>query len=503
MACIYRPTYVKTNQATGNKIKKKLRSWYIKYRDADGIEHRVKGFVDKEATRQRAAELERNAARIAVGLVDRYAEHRRRPLSEHLEDFRRFLLGKGDTKEHVRSTVRNVGRVLKECGFSKIGDLSSLRLQEWLRELKDSGLSPRTCNAHLIGAKSFTRWLLRERRAAEDPFAYVSSLNQNVDIRCKRRSLTSEEFEKLITAAETGKAFRRVSGPDRAMLYLVAGYTGLRASELASLTPTSFDLESHLATVTVEAGHSKRRKRDVLPLRQDLADRLRDWLRGRSNDKPLWPKPALKEGALLVQRDLARAGIAYCDEAGCVFDLHALRHHFISTLAQSGVHPKTAQILARHSSIVLTMDRYSHVSLGDTARALEGLPALPGAGETGNEREVSSKGSEHAPQHAPPAVVSCLFPSPAGKGEEPQPDEMARVDAEMVQAGNAAGATSTPLASSPNPHNSNSLGNHDYVACTPACTSADPEQARVVAVWQELPDAIKRAILALVESVGR
>lgn len=58
MASIYKPTYVKTDSQTGKKIKKKLKTWYIKYRDADGIERRVKEFTDKEATKQRAAELE-------------------------------------------------------------------------------------------------------------------------------------------------------------------------------------------------------------------------------------------------------------------------------------------------------------------------------------------------------------------------------------------------------------------------------------------------------------
>jgi hypothetical protein len=37
-------------------------------------------------------------------------------------------------------------------------------------------------------------------------------------------------------------------------------------------------------------------------------------------------------------------------------DLYALRHTFISNLAAGGVHPKTAQGLARHSTITLTMD---------------------------------------------------------------------------------------------------------------------------------------------------
>ena len=48
----------------------------------------------------------------------------------------------------------------------------------------------------------------------------------------------------ILRAANAGPVVRRMNGPDRAMLYAVAGYTGLRASELASLTPECFDLDA-------------------------------------------------------------------------------------------------------------------------------------------------------------------------------------------------------------------------------------------------------------------
>ena len=59
-----------------------------------------------------------------------------------------------------------------------------------------------------------------------------------------------------------------------------------------------------------------------------------------------------------------------------------LRHTIISSLANGGVHPKTAQLLARHSTISLTMDRYTHTLQGQEAAALSVLPdyALPQAG---------------------------------------------------------------------------------------------------------------------------
>jgi len=58
-------------------------------------------------------------------------------------------------------------------------------------------------------------------------------------------------------------------------------------------------------------------------------------------------------------------------------DFHSHRHTFISNLASSGVHPNLAKNLARHSTITLTMDRYSHVGILDMNAALESLPGIP------------------------------------------------------------------------------------------------------------------------------
>ncbi len=53
-----------------------------------------------------------------------------------------------------------------------------------------------------------------------------------------------------------------------------------------------------------------------------------------------------------------------------------LRHTFGTLLAASGVHPKTAQELMRHSDINLTMSRYTHTFRGQEAKAVESLPDL-------------------------------------------------------------------------------------------------------------------------------
>ncbi len=64
--------------------------------------------------------------------------------------------------------------------------------------------------------------------------------------------------------------------------------------------------------------------------------------------------PYLGNLAKMLRQDIKRSGIEIEPERGTV-DFHCLRHTFGSMLASSGVHPKTAQELMRHSDINLTM----------------------------------------------------------------------------------------------------------------------------------------------------
>ena len=58
-------------------------------------------------------------------------------------------------------------------------------------------------------------------------------------------------------------------------------------------------------------------------------------------------------------------------------DFHALRKTFITNLSGAGVSPKTAQLLARHSDINLTMNTYTMLGVLDHVAAVEALPPVP------------------------------------------------------------------------------------------------------------------------------
>ena len=377
MAAIFKHVYTKRDPKTGKRVSRKTRKWYVKYRDAKGVTRKVPGYTDKDATRKLAADLEQRAAREHSGLTDRFEQHRRCSITNHVDAFEIFLLARGNTQKHVQLKISRVRTVLEACSIRTIPGLSASAVSEWIDEKRRSGLSAQTLNHYLTSVKGFTRWLVMEGRAPDNPFTHLKALNVKADCRVERRALSSDEFERLLMAASDGEPFRGISGLDRARLYVVAAYTGLRCSELASLTPESFDFDScPLPSVTVKAAYAKNREESVLPLRSDVAELIRRWIDSLPRYGQIWPGTWNHRAAKMIRADLEAAGIPYKDAAGRVFDFHALRHHFLSTLAKTGTHPKTAQALARHSTIALTMDRYTHLARLDTSNALEALPSL-------------------------------------------------------------------------------------------------------------------------------
>ncbi len=376
MATIYKPTYT-TKDKHGRKVSKKAKCWYVRYKDADGKTHQVKGYTDKGDTQQLAAKLQKQARHEHIGLADPHEDHRRRPIAEHVDDFRQHLEDKDRTEQHVGLTVQRVTDVVEGIGAKTISDIDGGRVASYLKDRRDAGLATESSNHYLRAVRNFCRWLVKDRRVPVNPVQHVSTLKADADRRHLRRVLSEAEFGRLIESTRTAKPRMHLSGLDRAMLYITAAHTGLRARELASLTLTAFDFECEPATLTVGAVTSKHREEDMLPLRSDVASMLRDWMKGKPADDRLWPGKWRPHAADMIHADLEAAGVEYADQAGRVADFHSLRHMFVTNLARAKVHPKVAQALARHKTLAMTMNVYTHTLTGDLAEALEKLPAPP------------------------------------------------------------------------------------------------------------------------------
>jgi integrase len=250
---------------------------------------------------------------------------------------------------------------------------------ETLRDRLPEGASVATSNQYLSHLKSFCRWLVKDGRTGDNPLTYLEAGNPQVDRRHDRRELEAGELRRLLDKTRSSeRSYRGLAGADRYALYATACGTGFRASGLASLTPERFDLESDPPTVTLAARRNKSRVLKVQPISSDLAELLRNFLRGKPAGQPVWGGTWARDrkGAEMLRLDLEAAGIPYAVEGpdGPLFaDFHALRHTYLTLGSRSGIDLRTLQELAGHSSPILTA-RYSHRRLHDLAGAVQKLP---------------------------------------------------------------------------------------------------------------------------------
>jgi integrase len=403
MSDVYRPPYY-VNRKTGKLCKRKdpdavlkrSKTWRARWYTPDGGRRSKKGYRDKKATEALAAEMERRAAREHVGLIDPLEEQAKKPLAEHAADYVRYLAAKGSTADYVNMTASRLTKLLDDCRFVRIGDIQASAVVEFVAGLKEAGRSVKTANDYVAAVKGFTRWLWRDKRTGVDMLVSLSKLpHTEADLRHPRRDYLPEELARLFETARTSKRLvRDLAGIDRYALYLTASATGFRVSELASMTPESFDLDGDMPTATVRAACTKNRKVAIQPLPKDVAQILRDYLRDKPADQPVWPGKWQDRAYVLIKADLKAARkiwlqscqdrgkrdemaqgdfLVYMDSQGRYADFHALRHSFITMVGKMGVSPKEHQDLARHSTYALT-SRYSHSRFYDLAAAVQSLP---------------------------------------------------------------------------------------------------------------------------------
>ncbi len=483
--------------------------WYIRYKDHNGKWQEEKAYTDKDASQKKAVEIQQRVDRKLSGHADPFEDHHRRPLIEHVDDFDKFLCAKGTSTDYHGDTLARLHRTIKGCGFERIADLSASAFVSWLGDVQHSGetlvegtgkivgyrrvgdyfgvtestvgkwkrdgaplvarkpidlaavaewlnqradrgkISPKTANHYIASMKLFTRWLKRDRRMGDDPLAHLSMLDTSRDIRRERRAIGSDEFARLVAAAEAGGPVEGVIGVDRAMLYILAAWTGFRRKELASLTLRSFNLTAETPVVRVLAAHAKGKRTDEVPLHTAVVERLRAWLPSKADlapgDHPLQLRAAggsWRKTSKMMKVDLASARarwigeaetdaerdrreqsdfLTYQDEDGAFADFHANRHTFISNLGKAGVPLATAQKLARHSTPALTANVYTHLEISDKASAIESLPAPPKRGDdtTAGSHVLQATGTDDGRPIEPPETLSAP-PVPQGTGKTGQ-----------------------------------------------------------------------------------
>ena len=364
-----------------DKNGRKSPCWTIQYMDAHGKSRQKKGFTDKQESQRLANKLEHEAKLRRDGLIDSAAEdlaiQMSRCIRQHLSEFLDTVRSRNRTQQYLNHISTRIGAILDEAGIETLAEITLDRVESAIVAIqKRNKMGPRTVNHYMQAMKAFVHWLV-PRRLATNPLLELEFHNVAIDVRKERRALTSDEMSLLVDASRTSdQKVQGYSGEQRARIYLISYLTGLRKSEVASLTPESFEITGKTPILTLEARNSKHRKRDVLPLHPQLVALLRLWLPEYPPGEPLFPKLGKRKAHTMIRKDLEAAGIPFNTKDGDA-DFHASgRHTYITELLRNGTSLVVARELARHADVKMTM-RYTHIGLQDQAKGIKNLPTDP------------------------------------------------------------------------------------------------------------------------------
>ena len=224
----------------------------------------------------------------------------------------------------------------------------------FLDALRQRGLSARSRARMLAAVRGLFRFLLRERDLSTDPSQdiHLPRLGQRLP-----RSLGPEEMAELLRRGDSDPLTQR----DGAMFELVYA-TGLRVSEVVSLTVNQVNLEAGYLTVIGKGG-----KERAVPIGTCARQRVLDYLQTA--------RPAILAGRLSRQlfvnrsgRRLSRQGfwkrlrlaVRHAGIAGTVSP-HTLRHAFATHLVERGADLRAVQMMLGHADIATTQI-YTHVA---------------------------------------------------------------------------------------------------------------------------------------------
>jgi integrase len=397
----------------------KSKKWYVDFVDHAQARHRIPGFENKRRTEDLGRNIEdlvatKSASQgpdaelqkwlnnipnrimkkfVSWGLVDNQRAEGGKALVKHFEDWKNSLIASGCTPEHIKAICPRVEKIIKKCGFKTIADISPVKVERYLTQLRDHGetvtlkqidkktkkpkvktvwISKATYNYFVRAIRQFCKWLVDIDRIEKSP---VHSLKKNTvtdeDKTRPARTLAVEEVRNLIQTTSQAGDYRGIPAMERTLIYILANETGLRANEIRKLKASDFDFEA--ITLTVRADVSKNRKSALLPLRASTASLIQGHVKHKLPLSKAFNMPS--QPHLMIKADLERAGIAYKTEEGTAH-FHAQRHNFATALSITAKTTKTAQNLMRHSDPRLTLNVYTHGVAEHERSAVEALPDL-------------------------------------------------------------------------------------------------------------------------------
>ncbi|MEO7385862.1 MAG: tyrosine recombinase XerC [Gammaproteobacteria bacterium] len=277
---------------------------------------------------------------------------------EHLTLERRLS---ANTAKSYRRDLVCLAEFCDRQAIAAFTDLRSHHLRRFAAVSHAGGLSPRSVQRRLSGARSFMNYLIREGQLKSNPGADVSAPQAPRNL---PNTLDVDQMAQLLNIKGDEPATVR----DRAMLELFYS-SGLRLAELVGLDLGAVDLAD--GTVRVTGKGSKTR---IVPVGRHARGEIGSWLKvraqlARQEERALFVGPrgnriSPRAVQMRVQYWALRAGVSQR-----VYP-HLFRHSFATHLLESSSDLRSVQEMLGHADISTTQI-YTHLNFQHLAQVYD------------------------------------------------------------------------------------------------------------------------------------
>lgn len=262
------------------------------------------------------------------------------------------------TCRHYRRDLSALADYCERHDIDGWAGLDSEHIRDFSAAAFRRGLSPRSIQRRLSAARTFFRYLLRERHVRRNP---VDSISAPKAAKRLPGNLDADRMARLLDIRGDGALVAR----DRAILELLYS-CGLRLSELTGLDLGDVDLADATVRVT-----GKGQKERVVPVGRYAREALAAWLKARAElagaeEKALFVSA---RGTRLKPRSVQARVDHWARRQGIDTKVypHLFRHSFATHLLESSHDLRGVQELLGHANISTTQV-YTHLDFQHLAQ---------------------------------------------------------------------------------------------------------------------------------------
>ncbi|MCP5084193.1 MAG: site-specific tyrosine recombinase XerD [Alphaproteobacteria bacterium] len=278
-----------------------------------------------------------------------------------IESFLEMLsVERGAARNTLEAYARDLGdyaSFLKQHSLTVSGATSD-NIRAYLTSLSDLGLAASTAARRLSAIKQFHKFLYSEGLSQQNPAAVIETPRR---AQALPKVLSEAEVTALLERAQTetedAKGHRRLKAVRMLCLLELLYATGMRVSELVSLTRQTVQSDDQVLTIRGKGGRER-----LVPLSGAARQAIKAYLPELEGKSP-WLFPSRGKQGHLTRQMFAIELKELAAKAGVGADRvspHILRHAFASHLLANGADLRAVQQMLGHADISTTQI-YTHV----------------------------------------------------------------------------------------------------------------------------------------------